>query len=175
MKKIILFLNVCLVLTLFANCSNGKKNEKKADENKDMVEIPDANFKAYLLDNFDTNKDGKISFAEAEAVTEIDCSAKQIKDLKGIESFVNLESLNCSFNELEDIEIQKNNKLNKLDCRRNKASFVIYFSSSSSLRNPTFENPPVGGPPENTGSLRNPIDESKCLYDLGTIIKIDFD
>ena len=162
MKKIILSLSVCSMMLLLANCS-----EKQ--------EIPDANFKAYLLENFDTDKNGKISIKEAEAVTEINCSGKGIKNLAGIELFVNLESLDCSNNQLDDVEVQKNKKLKKLDCRGNNAGFKIYFSASSPLKSANFQIPAAGGPPQNTNSMTNPLDVSKCLFDEGTIPIIHFE
>ncbi len=51
------------------------------------VNIPDANFKAYLVGNsaINTNGDSEISFAEAQSFTgTIDCSSNQINDLTGI-------------------------------------------------------------------------------------------
>jgi len=150
MKKIILFLNVCLVLTLFSNCSES------------YVEIPDANFKSYLLENFDKNKDGKISFSEAKAVKKIDCSGKQIKDLKGIEYFENLESLDCSYNDLADIEIDKNNKIEKLVCNGNNEKFQIYINFNSPLKNKNLNKPQEGEIPQ---EITQPLDEEKVSYD----------
>ena len=163
MKKFILSLSVCSVLLLFSNCTD------------EVVTIPDANFKAYLLENFDKNNDGNITLSEAKAVKEINCSNKEIKDLTGIQMFTNLESLDCSNNLLSDIEIQKNKKLNKLDCRGNNKEFQIYFGISSSLRNPNYIVPKAGGPPQNMGSTVNPIDANKCSFDEGTLIMVVFD
>lgn len=66
-----------------------------------FVEIPDDNFRAYILRNFDTNSDGKISHQEAEAITEINCREKEIKSMAGIRSMSNLTTLDCSYNEIE--------------------------------------------------------------------------
>ena len=154
-------MSVCLTLLLVSNCKEDK-------------EFPDKNFRKYLLANFDTDKDGKISLEEALEVKEINCSGKEIKDLTGIEKFLNLESLDCSNNKLYDIEVQKNKKLIKLDCRKNNNGFQIYFSASSPLKNPEYQIPAEGGPPENANSMINPIDNSKCLYDEGTLVMILF-
>ncbi|WP_283637570.1 PL29 family lyase N-terminal domain-containing protein [Alistipes indistinctus] len=57
------------------------------------IEIPDAAFKQYLLDNFDLNQDGRISHSEAQKITSINVYSDNIKSLKGIEYFTNLAYL----------------------------------------------------------------------------------
>ena len=60
------------------------------------VNIPDANFLNALIEQgVDINADAMISYAEAEAVTNLDVSNSSISDLTGIEAFVNLTYLNC--------------------------------------------------------------------------------
>ena len=162
MKKFILFFSVCSVLLLFSNCT-----EK-------IVEIPDANFKAYLLENFDKNNDGNISLSEAKAVKEINCSGKGIKDLTGIQMFANLESLDCSNNMLDDVETQKNKKLNKLICTGNNAPFTIYIGMSGQLRNANVRKPKDNEPTQDVSMFTNPIDNNKCTYDAGTVIVINY-
>lgn len=58
--------------------------------------IPDANFKAYCVANFDTNEDGEISYNEALLVNKIKVRTDNILSLSGIEFFSNLQSLDCS-------------------------------------------------------------------------------
>ena len=60
------------------------------------IPIPDANFKAYLVANFDSNSDGEISYAEAAAITEIDTRTTNISSVQGIEYMANLTTLNIS-------------------------------------------------------------------------------
>lgn len=160
MKKIILFLGVCSVMVLLSNCSN--------EDSKKMVEIPDANFKAYLLENFDKNNDGNISEAEAKKVKEINCSGKDIEIFDGIGSFVNLTSLNCSDNLLESLDLRKNQKINKLVCTGNKEPLVIYIGMSSQLRNPNIQKPKDNQPPASANMVVKPLDDSKCTYDKET-------
>ena len=164
MKKIILSLSVCSMVLLFANCSNKDKNV--------IIEISDANFKAYLLENFDKNNDGNISVSEANAVKEINCSGMNIEDLTSIKMFKNLEILDCSNNKLDDIQIQKNRKLKKVNCKGNNAEFKIYFGMSSPLRNPNFRAPTS---PQDVNSIINPLDVKKCLYDVGATPVVLFD
>ena len=59
------------------------------------IPIADANFKAYLVANFDTNGDGEISSSEAKQVTYINVNTDNIYSLDGIEYFTNLTYLRC--------------------------------------------------------------------------------
>lgn len=167
MKKIILSISVCSVMLLFSNCED--------KDSKVMVEIPDTNFKTYLLDNFDKNKDGNISLSEAKNVKEINCSGKGIEKLDGIEKFENIVSLDCSDNQLDELEIRYNRKLNKLVCTGNNIPLVLYLGMKSPLRNPNIQKPKDNEPPQITNTV-NFLDESKCTYDHETTqIFLSFD
>lgn len=84
------------------------------------IKFIDNNFENYLMSNFDTNRDGYISETEALNVYDIDCSNLQIKDITEIYYFKNLNSLNCSYNQLESLDVSKNTKLYMLNCRTNQ-------------------------------------------------------
>ncbi len=82
-----------------------------------IVNIPDANFKNALLNHnpvIDTNGDGEIQYSEAEAATEISVPGQDINNLSGIESFVGITKLNCSYNNLTTIDISSNTALDQL-------------------------------------------------------------
>ena len=84
------------------------------------VYIPDANFKAKLIaTGVDTNIDGEIQISEALAVTNLTVSNANIYDLTGIESFINLTFLDCSFNQLNVINILPLLNLQSFDCSNN--------------------------------------------------------
>ncbi|HRG69800.1 MAG TPA: PKD domain-containing protein, partial [Saprospiraceae bacterium] len=86
------------------------------------INIPDSQFKNYLLanNNINTNRDNEIQCTEADSYTgEIDCSRLQIKNLNGIEAFVKLTSLKCNENQLTTIDLQQNIKLQRLECNDN--------------------------------------------------------
>ena len=55
------------------------------------IPVSDSGFKSYLVNNYDDNGDGEISFAEALTVTKIDSG--EIVNLEGIEYFSNLDTL----------------------------------------------------------------------------------
>ena len=84
------------------------------------IDIADTKFKQYLLEAFDTDKDGQISTGEAEAVKVMNASGKGIESLSGIEFFVNLESLNCNNNLLTNLDISRNILLTSFSCDSNK-------------------------------------------------------
>ena len=113
--------------------------------NAQIVNIPDANFKAKLLAasstafialdiNFtkikiDTNNDGEISVAEAQVVRRLFVSNSNISNLTGIGSFTNLLQLNCSYNQLTALDVNSITGLLLLDCQNNS------FLSSLSITN----------------------------------------
>ena len=150
---------------LFLDCTNknSKNNDNKVVEIV-VVEIPDANFKAYLLENFDTDNDGNISLSEAKAVTRINCSGRNINSIDGIESFENLEFMDCSNNQLDEVDVTKNKKLERLICTDNNEGMFIIIGMSSPLRRKTYQ-APTGGAPD-ASNMGNPIDISKCTYDM---------
>ena len=166
MKRFIFSLSVLVATSfLLSNCTNRNSKSKTVeipDENI-VVDIPDANFKAYLLENFDANKDGNISLAEAKTIKSIDCSGKSIQKLDGIEKFENLEFLNCSNNQLNELELRYNKKLDRLICNDNNTDMFIYIGLSSLIRDrnviPMSENeaPTMGSVPR--------LDLSKCVFD----------
>ena len=107
------------------------------------INIPDVNFKAYCVENFDTDGDGEISNVEALDVLRINVRTDKIKSLQGIECFTNLESLICEpdvtlvagetngtifydsegnqiFGELQLIDISQNVSLISISCRYNQ-------------------------------------------------------
>lgn len=81
--------------------------------------FPDENFRTYVSEKFDTDDNkGTLSAEEIAKVTNINCFNKSISDLKGIEYFTALTTLNCSFNQLTSLDISKNVNLSELDCTR---------------------------------------------------------
>lgn len=92
------------------------------------VPIPDAAFKAYILNLYDLDRNGKLSMEEAEKITRLDINTYdlQIKTLEGIEYFTNLEYLKAvgyddsRRGELKNISLSKNTKLLTLICYFNK-------------------------------------------------------
>jgi len=83
--------------------------------------IPDPQFKAFLVSNYDLDLDGEISSDEAAAVTGLlNCSFQDIDDLTGIEAFINIQQLYCFANNLEGLpDLSSLTQLKILDCSSN--------------------------------------------------------
>ncbi|WP_412561517.1 T9SS type A sorting domain-containing protein [Winogradskyella sp. MIT101101] len=126
-----------------------------------IVDIPDPNFKAKLLqsapwndialdsnDNsvaIDINNNGEIEVSEALSIFKLDVQYENITDLTGIQAFVNLEYLQCRDNYLSVIDISQNPNLTYLNVSRNQLTDIdvsqnnnlitldLYFNELSNL------------------------------------------
>ena len=95
-----------------------------------IVNIPDANFKAYLLYNVDTNNDGEIQESEAVAVTNtLWLNDLSISDLTGINAFINIERLYCNNNQLTSLDVSNLHNLTNLRCSNNQLTSITFSSS----------------------------------------------
>lgn len=105
-----------------------KTFECKIDHSKDNIVFEDANFKAYMVTNFDTDNDGEISYEEALNVTKIKVNTDNITSLAGIEYMQNLQYLSCEGSSKWNSATQKVDiygKLTSLDLSNNtKLSFL---------------------------------------------------
>jgi hypothetical protein len=83
------------------------------------VNIPDANFKVYLVGNslINTNNDDEIQLSEAAAFSgQMNCSGLSISSLVGIEAFTSLTHLYCNSNNLTSLDVSNNTNLTTLHC-----------------------------------------------------------
>lgn len=107
-----------------------------------IVNIPDANFKSYLISNseINTNNDNEIQVSEAVAfIGTINIYNKGIANLTGIDAFVNITGLQCSVNNLTNLDISKNTKLTGLYCGNNQLT-ILDVTQNTVLRNIYCEN-----------------------------------
>jgi len=124
MKKMLLTLTVALLSGIVT-------------VNAQNVNIPDANFKAYLLGEsaINTNGDTEIQVSEAIAFTgTIDCAGVGIYSLTGIEAFTVLTILLCHQNQLTTLDLSSNTALTKLSCFSN-ALTTLNVSNNTDLTN----------------------------------------
>ena len=97
------------------------------------VNIPDSNFKAALISkNVDTNADGEISNAEAQAISYLEMSSKNISSLTGIEAFTNLTTLYFSYNNVSTVDLSALTNLQVLSCSNNKLT-ALNVSANANL------------------------------------------
>ena len=85
----------------------------------DATNFPDKNFRDYV-GTLDKDSDGKLSDMEIAGIKSISVTSKNIADLKGIEYFTALQTLNCAYNQLRSLDISKNTALKVLNCHDNK-------------------------------------------------------
>lgn len=98
----------------------GEKITVRLEMKIDSTNFPDSNFRKYVLNKIDTNKDGKLSKSEIQKTKVIEISEKSIKSVKGIEHFSELEELYCDNNKnLYSIDLSNNKKLLVLSCNNN--------------------------------------------------------
>lgn len=102
--------------------------------NAQNVNIPDANFKAFLLgeSSINTNNDTEIQVAEANNYTGmIQCESLGIMDLTGIEEFTSLSILRCGGNSLTSLDLTSNTNLQgTFRCDNNNITSLILPSGS---------------------------------------------
>jgi uncharacterized protein len=122
-----------------------------ASANAQNVNIPDSVFKSKLVNNINinTNGDGEIQVSEAANYNgEMDVSrhlifspnghpigvaGPAINDLTGIEAFVALTGLDCSRNNLTNLNISSNISLKTLNCQINPFTMGLSVSANTAL------------------------------------------
>lgn len=126
------YLLFCLI---FAGLINGQ-----------IIDFPDANFKAKLLQpnlnymqwgidfpsSIDINNDGEIEVSEIQDIYFLDISNANISDLTGISNFTDLTHLVCSNNLLTSLTIDSSISLTSLDASYNSLNSInVNFSSDN--------------------------------------------
>lgn len=134
-------LAVCMMLSVlpvgaFAAEPGAEEQENGVSAQADPVDsevveindtnFPDPDFQKYVNDKIDTvdttsgKKDGKLSKAERDAVTEISITNTDCTDLTGIAYFANLTTLECQHNGLKELNLEYNKNLTDLNCSYNQ-------------------------------------------------------
>lgn len=90
----------------------------------ETIEIPDANFLTALVNHnptIDLNADGLIQASEATAyVGIISVPSLNIEDLSGIEAFINVTGIDCSQNQITELDLSNNVELESILCNNNQ-------------------------------------------------------
>ena len=108
------------LLSLFIALLGLAAGAQAASVTINATNFPDANFRTYVSDNFDSDMDGYLSDAEIAAVTKINVSFKSISNLTGIAFFTALQTLSCYADQLTALDVSKNTALEKLSCNGNQ-------------------------------------------------------
>lgn len=140
--------NIYLVLSLFCITQWSQAQ---------IVNIPDANFKNYLLttnfvdtDNdgivdstIDLNNDGEVQESEALLVTFMSAINRSISSFEGIEYFTNLETLYCSGNPISSLSFPQNIHLKEIVCSNSFSNLSL--TSVDVSHNVNLESLNLGG------------------------------
>lgn len=90
-------------------------------ENLEQIHVPDDNFEQALIDlGYDYTLDDYVFAESIKYIEELNLSNKQIKDLTGIEGFINLQKLEAKDNELTSVIFTGNVFLDKINLGNNK-------------------------------------------------------
>lgn len=85
------------------------------------VKMPDPVFRAWVVEHYDLDGDGRIGQQEARVVTSIDCpDGGGALSLKGIECFPNLKQLIWTDDVLLEADLSRNDRLVEIDLSRNR-------------------------------------------------------
>lgn len=124
--------------------------------NAQIINFPDANFKAKLLEasssnqiastqipdidgyvssynTIDTNGDGEIQVSESLLIKYLNVSASSISNLGGISNFTGLLTLFCSYNQLSNLNATSLTNLQHLNCSTNQLP-TLDVSSLTNLK-----------------------------------------
>ncbi|MFF2885493.1 leucine-rich repeat domain-containing protein [Paenibacillus sp. NPDC057967] len=79
----------------------------------------DEGFRSYVLDNFSGGR-GRIDRGDVEDILSLQIQNHKFSSLRGIEHFVSLEQLDCSYNLLRELDLSHNGLLKELNCNNNE-------------------------------------------------------
>jgi Leucine-rich repeat (LRR) protein len=119
-----------------ANSATGWQKDANANYNLDCgTYVPDDNFEQALIDQgIDSDNTLNNYVPTADVVNynaPLDVSGLNISDLTGIEGFTNLQTLNCSNNNLSVLELSSNTALTNLHCSFNRLENLNLINNSA--------------------------------------------
>ena len=142
-------IGVCSLISCKKESMDNHGNLPELEDVDDVcTKMDDINFMKYCYDNFDVNKDGKVSITEANAVKDIsdrdNVSLSKVVSFAGIEYFSNLERFSLSSNDVKTLDLMYNknlqscsityaSNLSSLDLRSNIELKSIYMRGCSKL------------------------------------------
>ena len=94
--------------------------------------IPDSLFELRLMGlGHDSIHDGYVLKSNIMNIDSLDISNFGIEDLTGIEDFVNMTYLNCSDNQIVNLDLSQNSELSYLDCSNNQINNLLFSQKKS--------------------------------------------
>ena len=108
------------------------KISQEIDGNR-TIQFKDPNFlEALIAENVDDDGDGQISFDEAKAVSSLEISSSDIKEMPEIRYFTALTRLDCDYNQLTALDVNNNTALKYLNCGGNQLT-TLDVSNNTAL------------------------------------------
>lgn len=112
------FVSACGGSSESADSGKGETPVNEVDVN--IANFPDPIFRQYVANNFDLDKNQKLSKNEIQQAISINVPNMGISTIKGIEYLTAVTKLDCSENVIEELDISKNTVLKDLNCSWNR-------------------------------------------------------
>ena len=96
--------------------------------------FPDAVFREYVLKEFDTNGNKKLSDSEKKAATELKLPNMGIKDLKGVNYLPYLTMLSVPGNKLKKVDLRYNTRLENINLSGNDLAGTLDLSKCTRMK-----------------------------------------
>ena len=126
-----LLMATCIVLLLACGQKQPEKIVDSQDETPPRVIVmmtqenfPDLNFRGAICRMLPIAEGDTIPEKMLSKVKKLQLSGLGIKSLKGIEFFTALTQIDCSENQLQEIDVSKNTALQTLECGRNQLTSI---------------------------------------------------
>lgn len=108
-------------------CSNTPSGYSVDSDGCAIVVIPDVSFEQALIDlgiDSDNAVNQQIKYMDVRFISSLNLQNKNISDLKGIEAFESLVTLNCDYNQITSIDISNNLDLTTLSIYDNQVTNI---------------------------------------------------
>lgn len=108
------------VLTVLLAVGCGLADSERDERNRyEYFTFYDKNFESLCLGQFDLDGNGRISRYEAQRVRDLSCAGAGIASLADLKEFGNVERLDCSGNDLAELDLTLCPRLTRVDCSGN--------------------------------------------------------
>ena len=144
----ILFVTVIMMGVGCSKNEDSGNNPDKPDKPSPLPDLPDPDdvcscmddiiFMQYCYDNFDVNKDGKVSVIEANAARKIDINS-ECASVKGIERFPNIEILSLNGSSITELDLRYNLKLKSISGYSSLLTTVLLPNTLTSIEKSAFK------------------------------------
>ena len=119
---------------LFTHCDKEPEPEPEP-EPPEVFEIVDTVFYNILRElGYDKNYDWVIDSLEALEIENLHINSCNISSLEGIQNFANLRVLSCGYNNLIELDVSHNKKLEEIYCNDNRLVRITLAGDSALVR-----------------------------------------